>query len=164
MFRALYRQIARFLNWVNGTGSTPTDASRLIREAQEHRDQMLWRLHGRLGLKLAGMMLAGLPVLADAVDGARRHRPGDRRRRARQPARACARADGVALLALTIDERAIILGRARRPAGRARRTSRRAAERAPVAATRGARRLTRDRRPASRSRRSERVAQRFETG
>ena len=40
MFRALYRQIARFLNWVNGTGSTPSDASRLVREAQEHRDDI----------------------------------------------------------------------------------------------------------------------------
>ena len=36
MFRALYRQIARFLNWVNGTGSE-SRASRAAREAEEHR-------------------------------------------------------------------------------------------------------------------------------
>jgi hypothetical protein len=34
MFRAVYRQIARFLNWVNGTESS---ASRATREAAEHR-------------------------------------------------------------------------------------------------------------------------------
>jgi hypothetical protein len=34
MFRAVYRQIARFLDWVNGTGSS---ASRATREAAEHR-------------------------------------------------------------------------------------------------------------------------------
>jgi len=40
MFRALYRQIARFLNWVNGTGSGPSagpSASQAIREAEDHR-------------------------------------------------------------------------------------------------------------------------------
>ncbi len=37
MFRALYRQIARFLNWVNRTGSGPSASSRAIREAEDHR-------------------------------------------------------------------------------------------------------------------------------
>jgi len=36
MFRALYRQIARFLNWVNGT-SSGSSASRAVREAEDHR-------------------------------------------------------------------------------------------------------------------------------
>jgi hypothetical protein len=36
MFRALYRQIARFLNWVNRTGSE-SSASRAIKEAEDHR-------------------------------------------------------------------------------------------------------------------------------
>jgi hypothetical protein len=36
MFRALYRQIARFLNWVNGTGSG-SSPSQAIREAEAHR-------------------------------------------------------------------------------------------------------------------------------
>ena len=36
MFRAVYRQIARFLNWVNGTGSG-SSAARATREAAEHR-------------------------------------------------------------------------------------------------------------------------------
>jgi hypothetical protein len=36
MFRAVYRQIARFLNWVNRTGSGPS-ASRATREAEDHR-------------------------------------------------------------------------------------------------------------------------------
>jgi hypothetical protein len=36
MFRAVYRQIARFLNWINRTGSG-SSASRAIREAEDHR-------------------------------------------------------------------------------------------------------------------------------
>ena len=36
MFRAVYRQIARLLNWVNGTGSG-SNASRATREAENHR-------------------------------------------------------------------------------------------------------------------------------
>jgi hypothetical protein len=36
MFRAVYRQIARFLNWVNRTGSGQS-ASRATREAADHR-------------------------------------------------------------------------------------------------------------------------------
>jgi hypothetical protein len=36
MFRAVYRQIARFLSWVNRTGSG-SSASRATREAAEHR-------------------------------------------------------------------------------------------------------------------------------
>jgi hypothetical protein len=36
MFRAVYRQIARFLNWVNGT-DPDSSASRATREAAEHR-------------------------------------------------------------------------------------------------------------------------------
>ena len=36
MFRAVYRQIARFLDWVNRTGSG-SSASRATREAAEHR-------------------------------------------------------------------------------------------------------------------------------
>ena len=35
MFRAVYRQIARFLNWVNGSDGSST--SRAIKEAAEHR-------------------------------------------------------------------------------------------------------------------------------
>lgn len=36
MFRALYRQIARFLNWINGTGSG-SSASAAVKEAETHR-------------------------------------------------------------------------------------------------------------------------------
>jgi hypothetical protein len=36
MFRAVYRQIARFLNWINRTGSG-SSASRATREAADHR-------------------------------------------------------------------------------------------------------------------------------
>ena len=36
MFRAVYRQIARFLNWINRTGSG-SSASQAIREAENHR-------------------------------------------------------------------------------------------------------------------------------
>jgi hypothetical protein len=39
MLRALYRQIARFLNWVNGTGSR-SSASRAMREAEAHRQNI----------------------------------------------------------------------------------------------------------------------------
>jgi hypothetical protein len=35
MVRAVYRQIARFLNWINGTDGS--SASRAIKEAAEHR-------------------------------------------------------------------------------------------------------------------------------
>ena len=37
LFRALYRRIARFLHWVNRTGSGSSSASRAIREAEDHR-------------------------------------------------------------------------------------------------------------------------------
>ena len=53
-------------------------------------------------------MLAGVPVLADAVAELAAHHQDDRRRRSGRPLEA-ALDDGVALLALTIDERAIIL-------------------------------------------------------
>lgn len=36
MFRAVYRQIARFLDWVNRTGSG-SSASQATREAENHR-------------------------------------------------------------------------------------------------------------------------------
>jgi hypothetical protein len=36
MFRALYRQIARFLNWINRTGSG-SSTSQATREAVDHR-------------------------------------------------------------------------------------------------------------------------------
>ena len=39
MFRALYRQITRFLNWVNGTGSG-SSASQATREAADHRREV----------------------------------------------------------------------------------------------------------------------------
>jgi hypothetical protein len=39
MLRTAYRQIARFLNWVNRTGSGPS-ASGAIREAEEHREDI----------------------------------------------------------------------------------------------------------------------------
>jgi hypothetical protein len=44
MFRAVYRQIARFLNWVNGTESG-SSASQAIREAEGHR----WDIEDRSG-------------------------------------------------------------------------------------------------------------------
>jgi hypothetical protein len=37
MFRSLYRQIARFLHWVNRTGSGSSGTSRALREAEDHR-------------------------------------------------------------------------------------------------------------------------------
>ena len=39
MFRAVYRQIARFLNWINGTGPG-SSASRATREAADYRRDM----------------------------------------------------------------------------------------------------------------------------
>jgi hypothetical protein len=36
MFRALYRQIVRFLDWVNRSGSG-SSASQAIKEAEDHR-------------------------------------------------------------------------------------------------------------------------------
>jgi hypothetical protein len=36
MFRALHRQIARFLNWINRSGSG-SSASQAVREAENHR-------------------------------------------------------------------------------------------------------------------------------
>jgi hypothetical protein len=36
MFRAAYRQIARFLNWINRTGSG-SSTSRITKEAANHR-------------------------------------------------------------------------------------------------------------------------------
>jgi len=49
MFRAVYRQIARFLNWVNGTGSGYS-ASRATREAEDHR----WDVESRSGSTWGG--------------------------------------------------------------------------------------------------------------
>ncbi len=37
MFRAVYRQIARFLNWINRTGSPGQAHLRPYREAENHR-------------------------------------------------------------------------------------------------------------------------------
>jgi hypothetical protein len=45
MFRAVYRQIARFLNWVNRTGSG-SSASRATREAADHRRDLESRYRG----------------------------------------------------------------------------------------------------------------------
>jgi hypothetical protein len=39
MFRAVYRQIARFLNWINGTGSG-SSTSQAVREAENHRREI----------------------------------------------------------------------------------------------------------------------------
>ncbi len=48
MFRALYRQIARFLNWVNRTGSE-SSASQAIKEAEDHRRDIENRSGGGWG-------------------------------------------------------------------------------------------------------------------
>ena len=61
MFRAVYRQIARFLNWVNGTGSGYS-ASRATREAEDHRREV----ESRSGIGWAGAMAKGRA--ADARD------------------------------------------------------------------------------------------------
>ena len=45
MFRALYRQIARFLNWVNGTRRSESSTSQAIKEAEQHR----WDIEERSG-------------------------------------------------------------------------------------------------------------------
>jgi hypothetical protein len=45
MFRAVFRQITRFLNWVNRTGSE-SSAARTIREAENHRDDVERRSGG----------------------------------------------------------------------------------------------------------------------
>ena len=58
MFRAVYRQIARFLDWVNRSGSGPS-ASRAAKEAKDHRRDVESRYggggsdmsRGRRGLK-----------------------------------------------------------------------------------------------------------------
>ena len=42
MFRAVYRQIARFLDWINRSGSGPS-ASEAAREAKEHRQDVASR-------------------------------------------------------------------------------------------------------------------------
>ena len=39
MFRAMYRQVARFLKWINRTESE-SSASRAIREAEDHRREI----------------------------------------------------------------------------------------------------------------------------
>jgi hypothetical protein len=48
MFRALYRQIARVLNWINrtGSGSSPSGA---IKEAEDHRRDLEDRWGSGLG-------------------------------------------------------------------------------------------------------------------
>jgi hypothetical protein len=45
MFRTVYRQIARFLNWVNRTGSG-SSASRTSREIERHRRDVESRYGG----------------------------------------------------------------------------------------------------------------------
>ena len=91
------------------------------------------------------MMLAGVPVLADAVSElAKTVRASGADELADRLERALD--EDVKLLALTIDERAIILA-SLEPARRTRRAARRAHERAPVAAARRAR-LTRNRQSA----------------
>jgi hypothetical protein len=45
MFRALYRQIARFLDWINRSGSG-SSASRGTREAEDHRRDVESRYGG----------------------------------------------------------------------------------------------------------------------
>ena len=45
MFRALYRQLARLFNWVNRTG-VESDASRAIKEAERHRQDVESRSGG----------------------------------------------------------------------------------------------------------------------
>ena len=50
MFRAVYRQIARVLNWVNHTGSARS-ASQAIREAEDHRRD----IEGRSGSSGGGL-------------------------------------------------------------------------------------------------------------
>jgi hypothetical protein len=48
MFRALYRQIARFLNWINRTGSG-SSTSQATREAADHRRDVETRSGGGNG-------------------------------------------------------------------------------------------------------------------
>ena len=48
MFRAVYRQIARFLNWVNRTGSG-SSASQATREAADYRRDVQARSGSDLG-------------------------------------------------------------------------------------------------------------------
>jgi hypothetical protein len=48
MFRALYRRIARFLNWVNRTGSG-SSASRTTREIERQRRDIENRYGGGSG-------------------------------------------------------------------------------------------------------------------
>ena len=45
MFRAIYRQIARFLNWVNRSGSGPS-AAQAARDAEDHRRDVESRYGG----------------------------------------------------------------------------------------------------------------------
>jgi hypothetical protein len=45
MLRAVYRQIARFFNWINRTGSG-SSASQATREAEDHRRDMESRSGG----------------------------------------------------------------------------------------------------------------------
>ena len=47
MFCAVYRQIARFLNWINGSGSG--SSAEATREAKEHRQDVARRGDGRGG-------------------------------------------------------------------------------------------------------------------
>ena len=49
MFRAVYRQVARFLNWINRTGSG-SSASRATNEAADHRRDVQSRSGGDWGV------------------------------------------------------------------------------------------------------------------
>ena len=72
MFRAVYRQIARFLNWVNRTGSG-SSASRATREAADHRRDLGSRAHigGFLfGVIVARVLVAGGRIGSGAGDPA----------------------------------------------------------------------------------------------
>ena len=46
MFRALYRQIARFLNWINRSTGSGSSVSRAAREAEDHRRDVESRYGG----------------------------------------------------------------------------------------------------------------------
>jgi hypothetical protein len=49
MLRALYRRIARFLNWVNGSRRFESSTSQAMKEAEQHRRDIEDRSGGGWG-------------------------------------------------------------------------------------------------------------------
>jgi hypothetical protein len=71
MFRALYRQIVRFFDWVNRSGSG-SSSSRAVKEAEDHRRN----IEDRYAAARAAGAPKGAAGLRCATDGSRGARRG----------------------------------------------------------------------------------------